>query len=74
MHTLTDLDGVNTARGRVNAESVALTISAPSGFSEGAQSYYPAESITLTSIEAVRELGDVCAAMVARHEELLSQG
>lgn len=63
MHTLQDLDGTNIARGSVDQNgSPTLTIQAPSGFNE--LGYYPAESITITSREAIALLSELLASMV----------
>ena len=69
MHNLVDLDGVNIARGQCDGDSTNLTICAASGF-EAKTGYFPAESITLNSIEAVKALSELCALMITRHTEL----
>jgi hypothetical protein len=54
---LDDLDGTNFARVDITAEGVTLVLMSPAGFSE--VSYYPAESFTLTSLEAIERLQDL---------------
>lgn len=73
MNVLEDLDGTNAARGLVSAEGVTLTIMAASGF--GTQgTFFPAESLTMESITAVRSLHDLTARMIEAYEEATGGG
>ena len=72
MHAIRDIDGVTLARGKADAESISLVLAAPSGFSEG--KYYPAESLTFTSLEALAALRQICDDLIEEHMELGQRG
>lgn len=69
---LTDLDGVNIARGSVYAESIQLDLCAPSGFHSSG--YYPAESITLGSLDAIAKLHAMLEDMLETYGKLQEAG
>lgn len=73
MHTVTDIDGIVVARAVVSSDSASLSLHAPSGFTtqaDGRATYYPAESLSFTSIEGVRALRDLCQEMLEQHRIL----
>lgn len=67
MHKIKDLDGTNIARGKAGEGQCTLTIMAPSGFAD--TGFYPAESITLNSLEAVAGLRELCEQLIEAHAE-----
>lgn len=71
MHVVQDLDGVTIARGQADGEGVALTLFSPSGFTEGG-SYFPAESITVNSVEGVRTLHNLLGNLLEEHDALVA--
>jgi hypothetical protein len=60
MHIVQDIDGIVVARGQAGIEGITLQLVAPSGFSTPGQTYYPAESLTISSIEGVKNLRQLC--------------
>lgn len=70
MHIVQDIDGVTMARGVASADTIRLSLVAPSGFAEGGNGgFFPAESLTFDSINGIRSLGNLCLELVAAHEE-----
>lgn len=71
MHTLIDLgEAGGVARGVATEVGITLTLSAPSGFSIESNSYYPAESFTLNSAEAIAGLRQLCEELLDEHATL----
>lgn len=68
MHTLQDLDGVTAVRGTATADGCTMTIFAGSGFIN--DHYFPAESVTLSSLSAIAALREVCEQLIETHLEL----
>lgn len=68
MRALEDLDGVTAVRGVATADGCILVLFAASGFSGDA--YFPAESITLTSLSAIAALREMCENLIEAHLEL----
>lgn len=68
MHLVQDLDGINSARAAVGPDGeVSLSLMAASGFSE--KGYFPAESISVNSIEGVIALHALCEAVIDAYNE-----
>jgi len=73
MHVLEDLDGTNCARGIANADGITLTLLAASGF--GTQgTFFPAESLTIETVAAVKALHELCGRLIEAHEEATGGG
>ncbi len=68
MNVLEDLDGTNCARGVANADGITLVLLAASGF--GTQgTFFPAESLTIENVGAIRVLHSLCSRLLDAHEE-----
>lgn len=72
MHVIEDLDGVTVARGQATADLCHITLMAASGFSEG--TYFPAESLAITSLAGVAALRDLCERLIEAHMEAAQAG
>lgn len=69
MHTIEDLDGASFVRCVVTVDAIILTMISPSGFQEGGQ-YFPAESFTLTTVEAIERLQNILDRAILRFAEM----
>jgi hypothetical protein len=72
MHVVKDLDGTNIARAQADADTCLLTIVAPGGFSN--QTYYPPESLSITTLEGVSALRQLCEELIEAHMEAAQAG
>ena len=72
MHVVEDLDGVTIARGQATADICSLTLQAASGFSEG--TYFPAESLGITTLAGIAALRDLCERLIEAHMEAAQAG
>jgi hypothetical protein len=68
MKFLEDLDGVSVARAEANEDGVVLQLLAPSGMVDG--KYFPAESFTITSLDAARKLNEILTRVLAHHDSV----
>lgn len=71
MHVVIDLDGLNTARGKVVKSEVLLALSCPAIVRESC--YIPAESFTLDDIDAIRELHKLLSEMLDAHAAMTNR-
>jgi hypothetical protein len=72
MHAVEDLDGTNIARARADADTCQITILAASGFS--GDKYYPAESITVSGVQAIADLHNLCGRLLEANAEAAQAG
>ena len=68
MSDLRDLDGVVFARGNASKDGVAVALMSASGFVEG--HYYPAESLTIDTVEGCQALHAMLGELLEQHEQL----
>lgn len=57
------------ARGIAGEDLIKLTIVAASGFSDPGSTYFPAESITIDSLEGIAALHQLCGELLDSHAE-----
>jgi hypothetical protein len=69
MHVVQDIDGVIVARGQATPDGVTLQLCAPSGFTEPGKSFYPAESLTVNTLDGVKNLRALCDDLLAAHAD-----
>lgn len=69
MNLLIDIDGIISARAVADPNGAVITLNSPSGFTSE-KSYYPAECISITSVEGVLALRDVCNAAIEAHDQM----
>jgi len=75
MHTVQDIDGTNSARAVAGEGLIKLTILAASGFTNGdAPAYFPAESISLDSLEGIAALHQLCGELLDAYAEANQSG
>lgn len=75
MHIVQDIDGTNIARAFANADTCELTIIAASGFTQTANPiYFPAESLSITKLEGIAALRDLCERLIEAHMEAAQRG
>ena len=72
MHTVEDIDGTNIARGLADADTCQITLLAAGGFSNG--NYYPAESITVSGVQAIADLHNMLGRLLEANAEAAQAG
>lgn len=71
MHVVEDIDGIISARARASAEDECfLTLLSSSGFGGPGGNFYPAESFTVSGIDAIAALHNLCERLMEAHAEL----